>query len=84
MRQKMTMAERLKNLQSNIKTGKEREAEQAEARKRKENEEADRQAAMELKSLATSIMIRDGSSWYESIEAAKREIQSVAAKEEEI
>ena len=47
-----------------------------EERRRQEQEAEDKKAQMEVSSLATTIMIRDGLSWHEALEAAKKEIEA--------
>ena len=80
-RQQMTMKDRLKNLQQNIQAGRERNTQAEENRRLQENSAADAAQDQEISSLATSIMIKEGLSWYESLESAKREIESRYVKE---
>lgn len=74
-KQSLSVEKRLKYLQDGVETGKSRDAEAQANRKKQENEADDQRAAQEIASLATTLMIRDGLSWYEAVEAAKREIE---------
>lgn len=74
-RQKMNFKEKMEEIRKNIQSGKERESEMKESIRRQLNEESDKKAAMELSSLATTLMIKNNLSWHEALEAAKSEIE---------
>lgn len=83
-KRKMTYKERIKSIQQGVQAGKERSIDAQENRKRQENAGRDAQISQETSSLATTIMIRDGLSWHEANEAAKREIAERYTGEEEL
>ena len=83
-KQKMNLGDRLKSIQNGVEAGKERNTTAKENRKRQENEEADKQAGADISSLATTLMIRDGLSWHEALEAAKREVEKRNVQETEV
>lgn len=83
-KQKMNLTQRLKSIRDGVEAGRERSIEARENRKRQENEEADKLASAEISSLSTTLMIRDGLSWHEATEAAKREVAEKHIHETEI
>ena len=76
----LSPSKRIKYIQDNFKGGKNRENEMKEERKRQENEEKDRQTSADIASLATTLMIKNGLSWIEALEAAKKELESSQAE----
>ena len=82
-RQSLTIQQKLNETHENIEAGKKKSADMQEARRRKENEEADKIAQHELSSLATTLMVKHGLEWYQALEAAKREIESRSLIEDE-
>ena len=83
-KQRMNYSQRIKSIQDGAESGKERSTEAKENRRRQENEEADKVASAEISSLSTTLMIRDGLSWHEATEAAKREVAEKHIHETEI
>ena len=82
-KQRMNLTQRLKSISDGVEAGKERSTEAKENRRRQENEEADKVASAQISSLSTTLMIRDGLSWHEATEAAKREIEEKHVQETE-
>ena len=82
-KQKLTVNQRLKETRKNIEAGRKKDGEMKEARRRQENEAADKAAAHRVSSLAVTLLVKHGLSWYEALKAAKLQIEADDAEKAE-
>ena len=71
LHQKKTTQQKLKNIGGNIESGKERKAKTERARTLQEQETSEGEITATINSLATTLTISEGLSWYDAIEKAK-------------
>ncbi len=81
-RQNLSITQKIKENEENILVGRRKNQEMIEERRRQENEAADKAAAMEVSSLATTLMVQHKLSWHQALEAAKLEIAAREPEEE--
>jgi hypothetical protein len=73
--QKKTIKQKLSTLQDNIASGKQKSEKTQYARAKQEQNISEEEANQRISSIATTLTISEGLSWYDAMEKAKKEYE---------